>query len=638
MALLRKNTPTWIVFTLDILICVISLTLAYLLRFNFYLPEIYKEPLIFVFPFAVLIRAVSFYIGRTYVSIVRYTSTQDAVRIFIVILSGSIFYIICNFISNNFIFKHNIIPLSVVLIDFFITVFTMTFARLLLKTLYLELTFPKKNTINVIIYGTDELGIITKRTLDRDLGRNHNVVAFIDNSSRNVGKKIEGVPIHNCDNLESIIQKYNATKLIFSKKQVGAARKKEIVEVCLNSDVDVMTIPDVNKWINGELSINQIKNIRIEDLLERDPINLDVVQIRKQLLNKVILVTGAAGSIGSEIVRQITLYNPKKIILIDQAESPLYDLELELREQMNFINFESVIGNVVNIQKMEYVFESYKPHIVFHAAAYKHVPMMESHPSEAVYNNVMGTKIIADLALKYEVGKFVMVSTDKAVNPTNVMGASKRIAEIYTQSLNSHGNTTFITTRFGNVLGSNGSVIPRFRTQIEKGGPVTVTHPEVTRYFMTIKEACELVLNASVMAKGGEIFIFDMGKAVKIVDLARKMIRLSGLTLGQDINLVYTGLRPGEKLYEELLNNNENNLPTPHPEIMIAKVREYVFEEVSAMIDSLITISQNHNDFEIVKLMKEIVPEYISNNSIFEEIDNINGNTPIQEPIQENQQ
>lgn len=635
MALLRKNTPTWIVFTLDVLICVISLTLAYLLRFNFYLPEIYKEPLLFVFPFAILIRAISFYFGRTYVGIVRYTSTHDAVRIFIVILSGSVFFLLCNFINNHFLLKFNIIPLSIVLIEFFITVFTMTFARLLLKTLYLELTFPKKNTINVIIYGTDELGIITKRTLDRDLGRNHNVVAFIDSSSRNVGKKIEGVPIHNCDNLDSIFEKYNVTKLIFSKRQVGAARKKEIIEICLNYDVDVMTIPDMNKWINGELSINQIKNIRIEDLLERDPINLDVVQIRKQLLNKVILVTGAAGSIGSEIVRQITLYNPKKIILIDQAESPLYDLELELCEQMNFSNFESVIGNIVNRQKMEHVFETYKPHIVFHAAAYKHVPMMENHPSEAIYNNVMGTKTIADLSVKHGVSKFVMISTDKAVNPTNVMGASKRIAEIYTQSLNSRGNTTFITTRFGNVLGSNGSVIPRFRTQIEKGGPVTVTHPEVTRYFMTIKEACELVLNASVMGKGGEIFIFDMGKAVKIVDLARKMIRLSGLTLGQDINLVYTGLRPGEKLYEELLNNNENNLPTPHPEIMIAKVREYIFEEISSKIDTLITISQNHSDFDIVTLMKEIVPEYISNNSVFEEIDNINVNNSLPQTTKE---
>ncbi len=624
MLLLKKNTPIWVVFVLDVVICIVSLTLALLLRFNFALPEIYEEPLFFIYPFVIIVRSTSFFIGRTYAGIIRYTTTQDAIRIFIVVLSGSLFFILCNVISFYSVFNRFIIPLSIVLIDFFITVFTMTFSRLLLKTIYFELIFPKKDRTNVIIYGTDELGIITKRTLDRDLGRNHNVVAFIENSSRNVGKKLESVPIYNSDNLESIIQKHNAEKLIFTKKQVGSTRKKEIVDICLNNDVDVMSIPEVNKWINGELSFNQIKNIKIEDLLERDPISLDVVQIKKQLLNKVILITGAAGSIGSELVRQITLYNPKKIILIDQAESPLYDFELELKETMSFHSFEIVIGNITNMQKMEHVFAMYHPNIVFHAAAYKHVPMMESHPPEAIINNVHGTKIIADLAIKYEVSRFVMISTDKAVNPTNVMGASKRVAEIYTQALNSKGITKFITTRFGNVLGSNGSVIPRFRSQIEKGGPVTVTHPEVTRYFMTIKEACELVLNASAMGKGGEIFIFDMGKPVKIVDLARKMIRLSGLMIGQDINLIYTGLRPGEKLYEELLNDKENNISTPHPEIMIAKVRMYNFEDISKKINTLIDLSQNHNDFDIVKMMKEIVPEYISNNSIYEELDHQN--------------
>lgn len=626
--MLRRNTPSWIIFTFDVLTCIVALTLAYLLRFNFSTTEIYKEPLYFVYPFVIFTRSLSFYFGKTFSSIVRYTSTSDAVRIFIVISIGSAFFVIADIISYYFVTHNFIIPLSIVLIDFFITVFTMTFSRLLLKTVYLELNFPKKKTSNVIIYGTDESGIITKRTLDRDLGQNLHVIAFIDNSSRNVGKKIEGVAIYNSDSLENLLQKHTVQKLIFAKKHIGSARKKEIVDLCLNYEIEVLTVPDVNKWINGELSINQIKNIRIEDLLERDPIKLDVVQIKKQLINKVIVVTGAAGSIGSEIVRQITNYNPHKIILIDQAESPLYDIELELKEELKFNNYETVIGDITNQQKMESVFAKFQPNIVFHAAAYKHVPLMESHPQEAIITNVFGTRVIADLAVKYGASKFVMISTDKAVNPTNVMGASKRIAEIYTQSLNSTTKTSFITTRFGNVLGSNGSVIPRFRAQIEKGGPVTVTHPEITRFFMTIKEACELVLDASAMGKGGEIFIFDMGKPVKIVDLAKKMIRLSGLTIGHDINLVYTGLRPGEKLYEELLNDQENNQPTPHPEIMIAKVREYNFNEVEKNIDLLIETAKTQSEFEIVKQMKEIVPEYVSNNSVFEELDN----TPSENP------
>ena len=621
MVLIKKNTPSWIVFAFDIFICIVSLTLAYLLRFNFYLPEIYKEPLFFSFPFVIFIRALSFYIGKTYTGIVRYTSTKDAERIVIVVMFGSAVFVLGNIISYFFITNKFIIPLSVLMIDFFITVFTMTFSRLLLKTVYLEYNYPKKHRANVLIYGTDEQGLITKRTLDSDLGRNHSVIAFLDSSNRNVGKKIEGIPIYNSNNLESILQKHVISKLIFSKKHIGSTRKKEIVEICLNNNVEVLTIPDVNKWINGELSFNQIKNILIEDLLERDPICLDVVQIRKQLLNRVILVTGAAGSIGSEIVRQITNYNPKKIILVDQAESPLYDIEMELKEAYNFHNFEPIIGDVTNSEKMEFIFKKFQPNFVFHAAAYKHVPMMENHPAEAIHTNVYGTKIIADLSAKYNISKFVMISTDKAVNPTNVMGASKRIAEIYTQSLNNHTETSFITTRFGNVLGSTGSVIPRFRKQIENRGPVTVTHPDVTRFFMTIKEACELVLNASAMGKGGEIFIFDMGKPVKIVDLAKKMIRLSGLEIGKDINLVFTGLRPGEKLYEELLNDNENNLPTPHSEIMIAKVREYLFNDVSESLSQLITVAKDNQEFEIVKLMKKIVPEYISNNSMFEELD-----------------
>ena len=356
-------------------------------------------------------------------------------------------------------------------------------------------------------------------------------------------------------------------------------------------------------------------------MLGREPIKLDNEKIKKQLSNKVVLVTGAAGSIGSEIVRQIVRFSPKKVILLDQAESPLYEIELELLEKTINCEIEVVMGDIRNKDRMDNMFRTFLPEVIYHAAAYKHVPMMENNPSEAILTNVLGTKNMADLSVKYNVKEFVMVSTDKAVNPTNVMGASKRIAEIYIQSINKTSNTRFITTRFGNVLGSNGSVIPRFKKQIDKGGPITITHPEITRYFMTIPEACQLVLEAGAMGQGGEIFIFDMGKSVKIVDLAKKMIRLSGLTIDRDIQIIYTGLRPGEKLYEELLNDQENTLPTHHSQIMIAKVMEYNLEEVSEKINQLVAMFDEQNNEKIVSKMKEIVPEFKSNNSIFEKLD-----------------
>ncbi len=389
----------------------------------------------------------------------------------------------------------------------------------------------------------------------------------------------------------------------------------------MHDNIKVLTLPDVNKWINGELSVKQIRQIKIDDLLERAPIKLDEKEIRNYTLNKTILVTGAAGSIGSEIVKQLLHFQPKRIIIFDQAESPLYDLELELSEKFHFNNFDIVIGDTTNIHRLRRVFEAFKPTVVFHAAAYKHVPMMENNPSEAIRTNVNGTKLLADIALEFGVHKFVMISTDKAVNPTNVMGASKRIAEIYTQSLNSKGKTQFITTRFGNVLGSNGSVINRFKMQIEKGGPITVTHPEITRYFMTIPEACQLVLEAGAMGKGGEIFIFDMGKSVKILDMAKKMIQFSGLKLGEDIQINFTGLRPGEKLYEELLNDKENTLPTHHSQIMIGKVKKYEFSVIEKEISELIVLGFTQDNFAIVEKMKKIVPEFISQNSIYEELD-----------------
>ena len=439
---------------------------------------------------------------------------------------------------------------------------------------------------------------------------------------------MEGVMIyHASERLEELFQGEKVDQLIFADTNLKLSEKQKLVDLCLKYNIRLLDVPPASKWINGELSFNQFKEIRIEDLLERSPIKLDKKNIRQQLADKTVLITGAAGSIGSEMVRQIIPFKPRKIILLDNAETPLFDLELELRETVRFQGYETVIGDIRNKERLENVFRTFRPDFVYHAAAYKHVPIMELNPSEAILNNVLGTKNLADLSVKYNVGEFVMVSTDKAVNPTNVMGASKRIAEMYVQSLfnklkgESDSTTKFITTRFGNVLGSNGSVIPLFRKQILAGGPLTVTHAEVTRYFMTIPEACQLVLEAGSMGKGGEIFIFDMGESVKIVDLAKKMIKLSGLELGKDIQLAFTGLRPGEKLYEELLNDEENTLPTHHKKIMVAKVREYEFEKVSADIEELIGLFDTQDNNKIVSKMKRMVPEFLSKNSIFEELD-----------------
>jgi len=496
-------------------------------------------------------------------------------------------------------------------------------SRIVVKILYIEWKNPSKAKTNVIIYGAGESGIITKRTLDRDAGTKYNVLAFIDDNPKKTGKKLEGVSIYNTNQLENLLKDNSVAHLIISVQNLTPARKQEAVEICLNYNVKVLNVPPVANWINGELSFKQIKKVKIQDLLERDPIKLDSDIIKKNISGKTVLITGAAGSIGSELVRQVLTFNPKLIVLLDQAESDLYEIDMEIHESQRREYVESVIGDIRNKERMANVYRTFKPEIVFHAAAYKHVPMMEHNPSESIQTNVLGTKILADLAVEYNVEKFVMISTDKAVNPTNIMGASKRIAEKYIQSLNKISKTKFITTRFGNVLASNGSVIPRFQKQIEEGGPITVTHPDISRYFMTIPEACQLVLEAGALGKGGEIFIFDMGKSVKIVDLAKKMIKLSGLSLGKDIQLVYTGLRPGEKLYEELLNDKENVLPTHHPKIMIAKVEESDFELISKEICELILLFHSQDNLAIVSKMKQIVPEFISNNSIYEKLDTI---------------
>ncbi|MFO7863684.1 MAG: nucleoside-diphosphate sugar epimerase/dehydratase [Salinivirgaceae bacterium] len=618
----NKYTPRWIIFLLDISISVLSVLMAFMIRFGFFLPERRWEEFYEVLPFVVLVRAITFFIFKSYSGVIRYTSAKDAERVVLVVSVGTLAFVLSNYISYFFVNGKYIIPFSIVIIDLLTTSFVMVSMRFIIKSLYHEVMNPRNRRTNVIILGADESGAITKRTIDRVPGLGKRVVAFIDNDKTRIGKKLEEVRIHPIEELSALLEKHAVSELIITKTQIGVDEKNDVVQKCIEHDVAVKRIPDSSRWINGDLSYNQIKNIRIEELLERPPIQLSNKAIRKDIVGKVLLITGAAGSIGSGLVRELVKYQPKKIILFDQAESPLYDLELELLEKLHFYNFESVLSDVTNYGKLKQVFDQYRPAIVYHAAAYKHVPMMEQNPAEAISTNVGGTVNLARLANEFGVDKFVMVSTDKAVNPTNIMGASKRIAEIFIQSFNNNAKTSFVTTRFGNVLGSNGSVIPRFKKQIKEGGPITITHSDVTRYFMTIPEACQLVLEASIMGEGGEIFLFDMGKSVRITDLAHKMVKISGLEVGKDIQIIFTGLRPGEKLHEELLTAKENTLPTYHEKIMKARVQHHEFSNIEPKIKELIQLAINADQFELVKYMKLIVPEFKSENSVFVRLDN----------------
>jgi FlaA1/EpsC-like NDP-sugar epimerase len=621
--IIRSFLPRWSILLIDVFLCFCSLTLAYLLRFNFIIPLSERETFIYVFPFVLICRGLSFYVTGLYRNIIRYMGSRDVVQIVIILSVVSAFFALSNVIIYATPLKRFVVPYSIIIIECFSSAFILIAVRMIYKGIYAEATSTSsKNRRSIIIYGADDAGLITKRAVDRDAGTKYEVLAFLDENERNWGKRLEGITIYSPDKLHDLLENNNVAHLVLSTSDISYERKNEITDICLTYNTKVLNVPPINHWINGELSFKQIKKVKIEDLLEREPIVLDKDKIESQLKNKTVLITGAAGSIGSEIVRQIIPYKPEKLVLVDQAESAIYDLQLEINEMNSGIPCIVFLADICNPSRIESIFKDTKPQIVFHAAAYKHVPVMEENPVEAVNVNIVGTRVLADLSVKYGVDTFVMISTDKAINPTGVMGASKRVAEIYVQSLNANQQKTkFITTRFGNVLGSNGSVIPRFRQQIEKGGPVTITHPEITRFFMTIPESCQLVLEAGAIGKGGEVFIFDMGKSVKVLDLAKKMILLSGLALDKDIKIIFTGLRPGEKLYEELLHTSENTLPTHHPLIMIAKVREYDFNTISGYIDELAELASTKNDMSIVRKMKEIVPEYISNNSVFAELD-----------------
>lgn len=608
----------WVIMFLDLICVAVAVMLALLIRASFKelsaLPsDIYWKAPLLILP----VRAIFFLIFRTEKMVVRYTNARNIIRIFLSCLSGTIFIYLVNKVTF-FISGGHLIPVSIPGMEFFISTVFLIIYRLLFKIFYLEQVNPTKLKKNIIIFGAGESGVTTKRALDRDVKTKYNVLAFFDEDPKKVGKEVENLPVMKYKKLDEYLQKNNISFLIISVQDLPAAKKNEITEIALPYNVKVLQVPPVTRWINGSLSFKQIKKVKIEDLLERDPIVMDKQLVSKDIMNRTILITGAAGSIGSEIVQQLLNFNYGRLILVDNSETPVFFLRSYCNNFNHMKNVEILVCDITDTAKMEEVFSTYKPQLVYHAAAYKHVPIMEDNPQAAIKVNVQGTRLLADLSVKYGVEKFVMISTDKAVNPTGVMGASKRIAEIYVQALNFNQSVTkFITTRFGNVLGSKGSVIPIFKRQIENGGPITVTHPDITRYFMTIPEACQLVITAGAVGKGGEIFIFDMGHPVKIYDLAVKMIKLSGLVLGKDIEIRFSGLREGEKLYEELLANQEDTIPTDHKKIMIAKVRRYEYDAVSQEIAQLIDL-KNGDPFVIVKKMKEIVPEFVSNNSKFD--------------------
>lgn len=621
----HNNTPRWVVLMIDMLLAILSFSIACIVIETFHNGNFTLKTFAYPLALVLIFRLTSFLITKSYTGIIKYTSTQDAIRIFFAVAISTLGIAMVEGLYFYSLEQHLLNP-TVIIIDAFILVFLLSAFRLGFKILYSQYA-PSNSfgTKQLIVYGAGEAGVLVKRSVERDNRSNKKVIAFLDDNHKLQGKSVEGVKIYSSDiDLDNLILEHNDVELIIAINNISSIRKKRIIEKCLQNNIEVKTIPPVDAWINGEFNPKSIKKVKIEDLLERVPIKLSKAKISKELENQVILVTGAAGSIGSEIARQCLGFKPKRLILLDQAETPLYELENNLKA---YENVEVVIGNVCNPSRMRRVFDHFKPSYVFHAAAYKHVPLMEDNPYEAINTNVFGTQNIANLAVEYKVKKFVFVSTDKAVNPTNIMGASKRIAEIYVQSLNaklkleSDVHTKFVTTRFGNVLGSNGSVIPLFKRQIEAGGPVTVTHPQITRFFMTIPEACQLVLEAGVMGSGGEIYIFDMGESVKIVDLARKMIKLSGFEEGKDIEIKFSGLRPGEKLKEELLNERENTIGTHNPKIMVAKVPEYNYLEVNNIISELYAQKDHLTNRSLVRTMKKIVPEYISNNSIYEELD-----------------
>lgn len=622
----------WIVFGFDLFIVILAVPASYLLRFNFDISFLNLYPLFDQFLILSATYCLSFVIIRPFSGIIRHTSIKDLEKILLSNFLALLVGVLVNFsLLDNTTLR---IPLSIFLIQFLIVTFIMSFARFLIKNSYYHFSRKAISKRRVIIYGAGKSGLVTKQALEQTEDVMYQIIGFLDDNQSKIGKNLEGIPVMNPKKLNSqFLSNLQVDEIIFAIQSIDSTSKSELIDQLLEYDVTVKNIPPVNKWIDGEFSARQIQNVKIEDLLEREQISLDDDLVSNQIKDRVVMVTGAAGSIGSEISKQVLNYKPSRLILIEQAESSLHDLEIDLRSQFNGHAAKcivSIICDVTNYDRLVSIFRKYRPNLVYHAAAYKHVPLMELNPSEAIRTNIFGTKNVADISSMFGVDNFVFISTDKAVNPTNVMGASKRIAEMYCQSL-VHQETKFVTTRFGNVLGSNGSVIPLFKKQIERGGPVTVTHQEITRFFMTIPEACGLVLEAGAMGEGGEIFVFDMGKQIRIYDLARKMIRLSGFDEGE-IRVKFTGLRPGEKLYEEVLSKEENIKRTYHPKISIAKVRSVNRVKLESQLDQLYFSLEEMDDVESVRQMKGIVPEFKSQNSNFQLLDKEEGVTKGPKP------
>ncbi len=620
MQLLPQNTtPRWIIFLVDLIGVCFAFLLAYLLRFEFHPPaDEWSKGLSFV-PFWLLGCSLAFLMGKTYQGIIRYTSAQDSLRLFLTLSIAVSILFIWSF-SRKYWAEDGLyaVPVSILLIAYLLSLFALFVFRAGVKWSYqMAIVDTVRERKSVMLVGGGDLARMTKRALYADDNASQQIRYWIDPSNKWVNNRVEGMLILSQKDAIQLLIDNKVDEILLAINDNEMAIRDQWKRLALEYACKLSEVPSIQHWVNGQLSAKQIKEIAIEELLDRNEIKIDAAGVANWIQDKTILVTGAAGSIGSEIVKQLIQFHPKKIVALDQGETPLFEMEGAIQNPL----VEYVIGDVRKEDRMRRVFEAFKPQAVFHAAAYKHVPLMENNPSEAVLTNVWGTKVLADLAVQFEVDKFVMVSTDKAVNPTNVMGASKRAAEIYVQSLNGKVSTAFITTRFGNVLGSNGSVVKIFKKQIESGGPVKVTHPEITRFFMTIPEAVQLVLQAGYMGKGGEIFVFDMGEKVKIIDLAKKMIQLSGFELGVDMEIQFSGLRPGEKLYEEVLSDQETTLPTTHSKIMIAKVRDYDWIEVKNWIDELVQLFVIQDNDIIVAKLKSFIPEYKSNNSEFQKLD-----------------
>ena len=628
------NAPRWVVLIIDIFIVFISYVISNFIL-NSFIDNFSIEKMAFKIPLILLIYLLFFLSFKTYKGIVKKTGLKDAENVFKSNIMAYIFLSIIAFTyrsifnDNNISFYDNIFRLSfsVIFVHSFLSTVVMVVARLFYKWIYQEFVI-NINTINkVLIYGAGDSGNITRKILENDTQFNYKIVGFIDDDFSKVGNHIDGIKIYSVRDISNeFVDKHNIGEIIISIQNINSNRLLTISKNLEDLNTHIKIIPPISKWIDGSYKSNQIKQLKIEDLLGRESIKLDNPIINKEIKGKKVFVTGAAGSIGGEISRQLAFMDFEKLVLIDQAESALYDVQQILKthiseEKLNRIEF--VVSNIRDEVRMRSLFSEFKPQIIFHAAAYKHVPLMEKFPYEAINTNVYGTKIVADLAVEFNAEKFVMVSTDKAVNPTNVMGATKRVAEIYVSSVNKNSETNFIVTRFGNVLGSNGSVIPLFKRQLDNGGPLTVTHPDITRYFMTIPEACQLVLEAAIMGKGGEIFVFDMGESMKIIDLAKRMIRLSGFKYPEEVDIKIIGLRPGEKIYEELLASDENTIKTHHEKIMIATVNTENLDNNKLIIEQLCQLSEkNIESIELVSLIKKIVPEFKSQNSIFEKLDN----------------